>query len=269
VNIPYYFFAFLLLNCTGAPNNRTVLEVEPQIVAVEAADSLDSTISRRFRAPQGYSSILSDSNSFGSYLSRLKLKPIGTKVKYYNRTTKPNYNVYCAVVDMDIDPQDLQQCADAVMRLRGEYLYQHKRYDEIKFNFLSDGKPRYFVDYAKGDLSYTKFRKYMKYVFAYANTRSLHAELTPRDIKDMQIGDVFIQKGNPYGHAVIVVNMAQDKEGNKLYMLAQSYMPAQETQILINPTDPSLSPWYRLKEGDIQTPEWLFNSGDLRSFHTK
>jgi hypothetical protein len=52
-----------------------------------------------------------------------------------------------------------------------------------------------------------------------------------------------------------------------MYMLAQSYMPAQETQILINPNDESLSPWYPLKDGEIKTPEWTFMSGDLRCFH--
>jgi hypothetical protein len=137
---------------------------------------------------------------------------------------------------------------------------------EIHFNFLSDGTPRHFIDYAKGDYSYAKFRKYMKYIFSYANTASLRAELKVRFITDMQIGDVLIQKGNPYGHAVLVVNMAKDSTGNTVYMLAQSYMPAQETQILINRNSKSFSPWYPLKEGEIITPEWRFTSADLRHF---
>jgi hypothetical protein len=83
----------------------------------------------------------------------------------------------------------------------------------------------------------------------------------------MKIGDVFIQKGNPYGHAVIVVDMLDNKKTKqKMYMLAQSYMPAQETQILLNPSSTQTSPWYMLEEGVIQTPEWTFNSKDLRRF---
>jgi hypothetical protein len=173
-----------------------------------------------------------------------------------------------AVVDMDIDPQDLQQCADAVMRLRGEYLYQVGAYDRVHFNFLSDGKARYYNTYANGDYSYTKFRKYMRYIFAYANTASLHDELEPiQQINEMKIGDVFIQKRQPYGHAVIVVDMAENLiNGKKIYLLAQSYMPAQETQILINPMNKLISPWYEVSEGDIQTPEWTFNASDLRRF---
>jgi hypothetical protein len=83
----------------------------------------------------------------------------------------------------------------------------------------------------------------------------------------MQIGDVFIQTGNPYGHAVIVVDMARnDRTGEKVYMLAQSYMPAQDIQILINRRDRRISPWYRLGEGPVMTPEWTFGPGDLMRF---
>ena len=86
----------------------------------------------------------------------------------------------------------------------------------------------------------------------------------------MQVGNVLIQSGNPYGHAVIVVDMCLNHQtGEKLFMLAQSYMPAQDTQILCNPNDAKLSPWYRLIEGlDIKTPEWRFNCFDLHRFRS-
>jgi hypothetical protein len=108
----------------------------------------------------------------------------------------------------------------------------------------------------------------MDYVFSYANTRSLNQELSPvTNILEMQIGDVFIQTGNPYGHAVIVVDMAENPETNeKVFMLAQSYMPAQDIQILVNRNHTGISPWYELGEDQIDTPEWTFYSGDLKRF---
>lgn len=225
-----------------------------------------NTISTRFAIPEGFSEVKVEQNSFGEYLRTLPLKPDNATVTYFDGRTKVNRSVYCAVIDQDIDPVDLQQCADAVMRLRGEYLFAQKRYSDIHFNFLSDGKPRYFKDYANGDYSYSKFRKYMKYIFSYANTASLKKELKPvNNLSDIQIGDVFIQSGNPFGHAVIVVNLIQDARGNKKMMLAQSYMPAQETQVLLNPSE-SNSPWYAVKDGMLQTPEWRFESTDLRRF---
>jgi hypothetical protein len=264
LNLLAVFIFFV--NCTYT-NVQTISEKEEQTPNTQyIVDSSKSTIIGRFTAPEGFTITTSEKTTFGNYLQNLPLKPMGTEVKYYDGGTKPNNDIYCSVVDMDIDPVDLQQCADAVMRLRGEHLFEQKRFDEIKFNFLSDGKPRYFNDYANGDYSYSKFRKYMKYIFSYANTGSMCNELKSRPFSEMQIGDVFVQKGRPYGHAVIVVNMATDTLGNKAFMIAQSYMPAQETQILLNPKVEENSPWYTLAPGEISTPEWIFNSTDLKHF---
>ncbi len=106
----------------------------------------------------------------------------------------------------------------------------------------------------------------MDMVFAYAGTISLAQELKPVAIEDMRIGDVFIQ-ASPC-HCVIVVDMAQNTEtGEKLFMIAQSYMPAQDIQILKNYNDESISPWYSVDFGDVlNTPEWKFNKGDLKRF---
>lgn len=225
------------------------------------------TLEKRFRPPAGYHRKALDSTSFGSYLRQLPLKPDGSYVKYFDGENKRPDGVYTAVIDQPISARDLQQCADAVMRLRGEYLYAQKRYREIHFNFLSDAKPRYFLDRADAQRSYKSFLKYMDYIFAFANTGSLHKELTPVSFDEMEIGDVFIVTGRPYGHAIIVVDMAENEKGEKLFMLAQSYMPAQETQTLINPVDRGISPWYRSDfVGSLRTPEWTFEKTDLRSF---
>ena len=104
-------------------------------------------------------------------------------------------------------------------------------------------------------------------VFAYAGSLSLSKEMKKVNFKEMQIGDVLIQGGSP-GHAVIVVDMALKLDTReKLFLLAQSYMPAQEIHILKNPEEPEISPWYRLNQDDqINTPEWRFNKEDLKRF---
>ena len=82
----------------------------------------------------------------------------------------------------------------------------------------------------------------------------------------MQIGDIFIQGGYP-GHAIIIVDMIENTHGKKLYLLAQSYMPAQNIHILKNPMNKKLSPWYELVPNqDIYTPEWNFSVEDLKRF---
>jgi hypothetical protein len=229
-----------------------------------------TTIESRFLLPEGYARIEANENSFAAYLRQLPLEADGARVHYYDGTIKP-LDVHAAVIAIDTGKRNLQQCADAVMRLRGEHLFAQKKFSSIHFNFVSDGKPRYYKDHADATHSYKSFRKYMNYIFAFANTASLKAELKSVNFNEMQIGDVFIQSGNPYGHAVIVVDMARaPKTGAFIFLLAQSYMPAQKIHILKNPSNHRLSPWYpSTSTGPLQTPEWTFQKTDLRRFSKK
>jgi hypothetical protein len=81
----------------------------------------------------------------------------------------------------------------------------------------------------------------------------------------MVIGDIFIQGGFP-GHAVLVTDIATNpRTGEKVFLLSQSYMPAQDIHILKNLNDPDLSPWYKLDfEDHLHTPEWTFYTDDLK-----
>ncbi len=243
------------------------------------------TIDTRFIVPEGYKRVKVDSVSFASYLRKLPLKQVGSLVTYFDGRSKPKANVYDAVVDLPIGSRDLHQCADAVIRLRADYLFQSKNYDSIRFNFTNGFKADY-MHWRKGKRivvngnqvyweqktgpsdSETHFWKYLEMVFSYAGTASLSKELEAVSIMEMRIGDVFIKGGFP-GHAVIVVDMAIDKTTNdKVFLLAQSYMPAQEIQILKNPNDPNLSPWYSLSNmsTELRTPEWKFKKDELKRF---
>jgi hypothetical protein len=55
--------------------------------------------------------------------------------------------------------------------------------------------------------------------------------------------------------------------GEKLFLLAQSYMPAQELQILANPLENGVGSWYSEDFGDqLITPEWVFTQKQLMRF---
>jgi len=82
----------------------------------------------------------------------------------------------------------------------------------------------------------------------YAGSFSLSKELhRVQDVNEMKISDVFIDGGFP-GHAVIVVDMAVNRRTEKkVFLLAQSYMPAQDIHVLKNLTNSTLVPWIVLK----------------------
>jgi hypothetical protein len=247
-------------------------------------DSTGSTVKTRIILPEGYVRNTPEKNSFAEYLQNLPLKPEGTKALNYDGSEKQPNDVYVAVVDIDVGDKDLQQCADAVMRLRAEYLFAQQKFDDIKFNFTNGFTAEYSkwregyrisvngnkVSWVKkaGELtSYAEFRKYLDIVFTYAGTLSLEKELKPIDINEIEIGSVFIKGGSP-GHAVIVLDLAVNKStGEKIFLLAQSYMPAQDIQILKNPNSSKLSPWYTTKfDETLITPEWTFKKTQLRKF---
>ncbi len=241
------------------------------------------TLETRFVTPQNYIRDTLAENSFGAYLRLLPLKAPGSPVLLFDGSEKKK-PVYAAVVDLPIGKKDLHQCADAVMRLRAEYLFKQELYKDIHFNFTNgfradysewrsgkrisvDGNKVSWIEMMNPSDTYESFWKYLETVFAYAGTLSLSAELKPVKYSEMQIGDVFIRGGSP-GHAVIVVDMAIDpKSKRKVFMLAQSYMPAQEIQVLKNPNDAGLSPWFDLDFGDeLITPEWKFSKDELKRF---
>ncbi|MBU0764864.1 MAG: DUF4846 domain-containing protein, partial [Bacteroidetes bacterium] len=242
------------------------------------------TIADRILVPPGYERTEVADSSFGKYLRHLPLKPHDTEVRLYDGRVKENYGVYDAVVDLPIGKKDLHQCADAVMRLRAEYLYAQKLYDKIHFNFTNGfrvdysewmkgkrmvvkGNKTYWVQSARPSDTYHDFWNYLELIFTYAGTLSLSKELKAVEIENLKIGDVFIQGGTP-GHAIIVVDVAVNKKTkDKIFLLAQSYMPAQEIQILRNPGNDETSPWYSINFGEeLLTPEWTFNSTDLKMF---
>ena len=129
-----FLLALLLLpNCSFIKAEEKAKEIQQ----TEVINKEGKTIAERFLAPKGYTRTASASNSFGLYLQSLPLKPIDSKVKYYNGETKSNHNVYEAVIDLAIGKKDLHQCADAVMRLRAEHLFEQKQYDQIHFNFTN------------------------------------------------------------------------------------------------------------------------------------
>lgn len=244
----------------------------------------NTSILNNILPPIGYKRSTEEFNSFGAWLQRLPINIDNNTVYLFNGEKKYNQQAQHAVLDIDIGDRDLQQCADAVMRLRSEYLYATKQFDKIKFNYTNgveipfnkwsngfypklQGNKVIWVN-AQNNSSYKSFKKYLINIFSYAGTASLSKEMESVAIENINIGDVFILGGFP-GHAVIVVDMAiHTSNGDKCFMLAQSYMPAQHIHILKNPNNELLSPWYSLSEinHQIRTPEWTFDVTQLKRF---
>ncbi|MBI5526812.1 MAG: DUF4846 domain-containing protein [Deltaproteobacteria bacterium] len=249
---------------------------------LSAYDPVQS-IEKRMDPPKGFVRVKAEKGSFGAWLRGLPLKAGRPPVLLFDGRKKARQDVHHAVIDIDVGKKDLQQCADAVIRLRAEYLFAKGRARDAAFHFTS-GDECPFGRWAEGErptvvldkviwtrsgragTSHDVFRDWLDTVFRYAGTRSVDKELLPvGDPSKVEIGDVFIEPGSP-GHAVIVVDLAVDAAtGGKAFLLAQSYMPAQEMHVLVSP-DP-ISPWYAAGFGDtLATPEWKFKKEHHKRF---
>lgn len=279
------FYAFFL-NCVfPAQEGGKKPEVPANhVYSWKSNTAAENKLVNRIPAPAGYERTPLAKASFGDWLRNIPLKPGKPAVLLYNGEKKERQDLHVAVVDIDVGNKNLQQCADAVMRLRAEYLYAAKRFDDIHFNFTSGSTADYNkwrngfrpsvngndVEWKKttaADASYQSFRDYLNTVFTYCGTSSLSKEMkSVKNVHNLQAGDVFIKGGFP-GHAVLIMDVAQNSAGDKVFLLAQSYMPAQDIHILVNPNSKELSPWYSEKFFDIlNTPEWTFYKEDLMTW---
>ena len=222
-----------------------------------------STIKTRFTPPRGYEWEPIQDGSFAEFLANFPLHPEGFPVQDFTGAPIKVQDKHAAVLKIDVGERDLQQCADAWMRLYAEYLWLKNRKTDIAFDFTSgqrlsweefkngrrtieDGDRVKFFQSGKKDASYANFRSYLDLIFQYAGTISLDRESVPvTDNQDIRIGDYLITPGSP-GHSVFIVGIAKNRWGKRLYLLAEGYMPAQSIHILKNPLNRKISPWYEL-----------------------
>ncbi len=231
------------------------------------------TLEQRFPAPAGFTRVNVESGSFGAFLRTLPLAAPSTPVVSYtgktlHDATHPNV---AAVVAIDIGKADLQQCADSVIRMHAEWRWSLGKRDQ---HYKTAGGPEMsFAKYLAGERygwkngklvaknvgatapTHGALRAWLDQVFGSANTASLANEAKPIDVKELQPGDFVVMKGVPFGHAVLILDVARDASGKRIALLGQGFMPAQSFHVLRK------SPkevWFPIDEasGKLETPFW-------------
>ena len=253
------------------------------------------TLETKYNPPEGFERIYND--GYSNFLRQFPLKE-NNIVKFYDgnpfEEDKTNYDIWDAVFDYDLGTHKYHECADSVIYLYSKYNWVAKNYKNLEFH-TKLGTSLKYNDYLNGvkykgvknkennewiDLkndwtnpkprlnNLKNFEAWLKIVFGWANTYSIDEYNSIKiNILDMRPGDFFVRSyPDSVGHAINVVDVVVNLTNNKkMYMLSQSFQPAQETHILINPQNGSV--WYTLDEfKDIDTPEYLFTVNELKRF---
>src|SRR5215213_7982623 len=100
----------------------------------------------RFAPPPGYLRLAVPDGRFGGWLRALPLKPAGAPILLYNGQPRGTQGGAAAIVDIDVGHADLQQCADAIIRLRAEYMRASGRAHALAFRF-TNGERYAYADY--------------------------------------------------------------------------------------------------------------------------
>ena len=239
------------------------------------------TLQERVAPPPGYERTKAKGDSLTTFLREYPLKKAGKPVLLYNGEKKGNQGAHVAVFKLPLEKEDLQQCADSVMRVYAEYFWKTGQKERISFRFVDGFQAEYskwrsgyrirtgesrssWVPGGARDDSYANFKKYLRMVFAYAGTLSMEQESKKIKLSEVATGDIFLYAGSP-GHVVMVVDVCGTSDGKKAFLLGQGFMPAQEFQLLKNPLHED-DPWYYLEEVSypLQTPEYSFEKGSFR-----
>ncbi len=239
------------------------------------------TLQERVAPPPGYERTEAKGDSLTTFLREYPLKKAGKPVLLYNGEEKGKQSAHVAVFKLPLEKEDLQQCADSVMRVYAEYFWKTGQKEQISFRFVDGFQAEYskwrsgyriqagesrssWVPGGARDDSYENFKKYLRMVFAYAGTLSMEQESKKIKLSEAATGDIFLYAGSP-GHVVMVVDVCRSSDGKKAFLLGQGFMPAQEFHLLKNPLHED-DPWYYLEEVSypLQTPEYSFEKGSLR-----
>ena len=265
----YFFYLIpvtLVVSICGACNHKQSTDKENSTnqTAVNMALEKESnsftpgnTVKTRYELPQGYHRVKTESGSFEEYLQNLPLKPIGYSTHLYDGSLK-NRKIATSVIDLDIDSVDLQQSADAIIRLRAEYLYKTGQFDKIHFIF-KDGFQCDYTKWAQGfrvrsggnrtrwykaddkteDYTYPTFREYLRTVFAHTDESTLAKEMRDAIEDEFGIGTVIFDNKNPRNIAIVVDMLGRDTirhgygwDNAEVVLLAQGGKPAQEIEII-------------------------------------
>lgn len=257
----------------------TTAFVEPSLI-LKSGDSIIS----RVKVPKGYSRETYTKGSFQDFIQNYRLKKFGSKVINYDGSAYFYQSGHFGVLDLSVPKNGLQQCADALIRLRAEYLWKQNRQSDIGFEFTSGhycswkkyaegyrpkvkGSKVSFHKTASKDGSKKNFYKYLNLIYTYSGTLSLFNELPKiTSSKNLQVGDMLVYPGTP-GHIVMIVDKAKDNKGNIRFILAQGNTPAQSVHLLKNPNDQEVNPWYTLTIGAYtEIPGYYFNQAKFIRF---
>ena len=224
-----------------------------------------------FAAPEHFERVPVADDGFGSWLRGLPVRTDRHHVLSHDG--RPLAAHSAGVILLDLGTGDLQQCADTLIRLHAEYLWNRGDAASAAYHFTS-GDLSTWADWVSGirwaprgrgvdrvageprDDDHRSYRKWLQRLFVYAGTMSLSMDSVPVSSREIiQPGDFFVAPGSP-GHTVMVLDVAVGGDGSRFGLIGQGYTPAQELHVV---SDSAGDVWFPLPASSaefLDVPSW-------------
>lgn len=248
-------------------------------------DPEGQTQETRILPPEGFARTEAAEGSFTAFMRQQPVYGDGSMIYVYDGSQRSGAGA-AAVYDLSVGAEGYQECADSIIRLWSEYFRGTGQEARLSYH-LSNGFLCDWASWKRGkrvlafgdwamwlplslpDDSEQQFHNYLVTVMRYAGTLSLEAESEPIDVSEAHPGDILCHGGAP-GHAVLIADEAVNAAGERCFLLAQGFIPAQSCQILAGYAGAE-SPWYsasQLTGDEIRLEGYTFHGdGILRRWN--
>ena len=227
--------------------------------------SIENSIYSTIPAPDGYQRIKTYKNSFAEWMRFLPVKSTGSAVLIYTGEALPDdYYTVWRVIDLPLYfRSDIEQCADWGYRFWYEYQKETGFGDDLWMTDYNGNKKTY-KQWGTGRNN-PSLKKFFKWVCDHANSYSQKMGLYEVEEKNLRPGDLIVQnQTGGIGHVSVIFDICENGQGEKLYLVGYSFMPAQECHIEKADDEPGTGGWFTL-EGYYQHSAG-FGPSVLRSF---
>lgn len=244
-------------------------------------DESGMTLGTRINPAKGYQRVEVEPESLGEFLRQYQLKGSTGVVKLWNGSKREQQETVQAVFKLPMEKEDLQRSAGAVLRVYTEYFWAQRAYDKISFQLINGFQADYkkwqegflirtdatgsiWVNGGSVDNSEDNLKKYLHTVLTYTSVASMVKESKKIKHEEIQIGDIFLKTGSE-SDVVMIVDICENKQGKRGFLLAKGGRPAQQFHLLNNPAHKE-DPWYYEEELQypFKTSEGTFEKGSLR-----
>jgi hypothetical protein len=272
-----YFFLLLFITASLSAQQNVFL------AAPEYNLKQFKIMEKVFIPPDGYQRVRVQENSFAGYLRRLPVVPDSFAVFDFksNVRVKSRDSTLAAVIPVDIKGRNLWQCMDILQVFYMDWLFRQKKDSLIIFP-LPDGTTLSWHEWRLGiravfkGLNFQKtkngqplsdmeaFRRYSNFIFEHSGTQTFWHYYPPVALQDIFPGDFIVKKGKK-GHAVLIMDLAVNSDGEKIALIGQGDTPACQFYLLKK----NVSPWFKIDENqefpDLPIAKQMYWNG-LRRF---